>query len=83
MNRIVDQVLGFARSSEPTKEAINAAMLIDDIILLTRHKLNASHIEIRRQVEHDLPSLKADRAQIEQALLNLILNAADAIAQGR
>lgn len=79
MNRIVDQVLGFARSSEPTKEPINAGQLIDDIILLTRHKLNASHIEIRRTVEHDLPAFKADRAQIEQALLNLILNASDAM----
>lgn len=82
MNRIVDQVLGFARSSEPTKEPIDAKTLLDDIVLLTRHKLNASNIEIKRQVEADLPPFKADRAQIEQALLNLILNAADAMPKG-
>ncbi len=79
MNRIVDQVLGFARSSEPTKEAIDAKVLLDDITLLTRHKLNACNIEIKRVIEADLPPLKADRAQLEQALLNLILNASDAM----
>lgn len=79
MNRIVDQVLGFARSSEPTKEAVNPIALLDDITLLTRHKLNASSIGIRRQAPDQLPQFKADRAQIEQALLNLILNAADAM----
>lgn len=79
MNRIVDQVLGFARSSEPTKESISASTLVDDIILLIRHKLNAAGIEVRHHIDPNLPTFKADRAQIEQALLNLILNAADAM----
>ncbi|MEZ0296898.1 MAG: GAF domain-containing protein, partial [Candidatus Methylacidiphilales bacterium] len=39
LNRIVDQVLNFARSSEPTKELIHAPELLDDIGLLIRHKL--------------------------------------------
>jgi signal transduction histidine kinase len=82
MNRILDQVLSFARSSEPIKEAVRPAQLIDDVFLLTRHKLQQQGIEIRSAVADDLPPFLADRAQVEQVLLNLILNASEAMPRG-
>jgi signal transduction histidine kinase len=82
MNRILDQVLSFARSSEPIKEAIRADQLIDDVFLLTRHKLQQQGIDLRSSVAENLPPFRADRAQIEQVLLNLILNATEAMPQG-
>jgi len=48
MNRIVDQILSLVRSAEPIKEPIAVSQLIDDIILLVRHKLYRQGIEIRR-----------------------------------
>ena len=82
MNRILDQVLSFARSSEPIKEAVVPVQLIDDVFLLTRHKLQQQGIEIRSHVADDLPAFRADRSQVEQVLLNLILNASDAMPNG-
>jgi signal transduction histidine kinase len=82
MNRILDQVLSFARSSEPIKEVVDARQVIDDVFLLTRHKLQQLGIDVRSQVADDLPPFRADRAQVEQVLLNLILNAADAMPTG-
>ena len=82
MNRILDQVLSFARSSEPIKEPVDARQLIDDVFLLTRHKLQQQGIEVRSTVAEDLPPIRADRPQLEQVLLNLILNAADAMPKG-
>ena len=82
MNRILDQVLSFARSSEPMKEAVHADQLIDDVFLLTRHKLLRQGIDVRSTVAGDLPPFRADRAQIEQVLLNLILNASEAMPKG-
>jgi signal transduction histidine kinase len=82
MNRILDQVLHFARSSEPIKELVRAEQVIDDVFLLTRHKLQQQGIEIRSQVPANLPAFRADRAQIEQVLLNLILNSAEAMPKG-
>ena len=82
MNRILDQVLSFARSSEPIKESVHAQQLFDDVFLLTRHKLQQQGIDVRSTVPDDLPLFRADREQIEQVLLNLILNAADAMPDG-
>ncbi len=82
MNRILDQVLSFARSSEPIKQPVYATQLIDDVFLLTRHKLQQQGIEVRSVVADGLPPLRADRSQIEQVLLNLILNAAQAMPSG-
>ncbi len=82
MNRILDQVLSFARSSEPIKEPVQAQQLFDDIFLLTRHKLQQQGIDVRSAVADELPPLRADREQIEQVLLNLILNAAEAMPEG-
>jgi len=82
MNRILDQVLSFARSSEPSKEPIHAQQLFDDVFLLTRHKLQQQGIEIRSSAADDLPLFRVDREQVEQVLLNLILNAAQAMPEG-
>lgn len=82
MNRIVDQVLTFAQSSEPQLETIDARALVEDVMLLTRHKMADRKIKIRLRLDRRPLPIRADRAQIEQALLNLVLNAYQAMPRG-
>jgi signal transduction histidine kinase len=82
LNKIVDQILDFARSTEPQFTAVNLGQLIDELGLLVRHKLKQQNIELVRRLCHDLPPVKGEATQLEQALLNLILNAAEAMPQG-
>jgi signal transduction histidine kinase len=82
MNRIVDQVLKLARSTEPSKQRLLIDQMLDDITLLIRHKLSQQNVEIRRQIAENLPAVWADRTQLEQAVLNLVLNAVAAMEHG-
>lgn len=82
LNRIVDQILDFARRSAPELAEVDVNRLVDDLGLLTRHKLKAAGIKLERVLDPDLPPIHADATQLEQAFLNLTLNAVEAMTDG-
>lgn len=82
LNKIVEQILDFARSTEPKLSLLNVNELLDDLGLLTRHKLKNQNITLVRKLAPDLPPVMGDAMQLEQAFLNLMLNAVQAMPQG-
>jgi len=82
LNRIVEQILDFARSTEPKLAAVDVNELINDLTLLTRHKLQNQNIHLVRRLAPALPAAMADAAQLEQAFLNLMLNSVQAMPKG-
>src|ERR1041385_992831 len=82
LNKIVEQILDFARTSEPKLAPVNLNQLIDELGLLVRHKLKNQNIAWITKLQADLPRATGDATQLEQAFLNLILNAAEAMPNG-
>ncbi len=82
LNKIVERILAFARTAEPQFAAVDLNRLIDDLALLTRHKLAHQGVELVRDLATALPGIKGDAMQLEQAFLNLTLNAAEAMPHG-
>ena len=82
LNKIVEQILDFARTTEPKLAPVNLNELIDELGLLVRHKLANQNVRLVRDLQSDLPSLMGDAQQLEQVFLNLILNAAEAMPDG-
>jgi signal transduction histidine kinase len=82
LNKIVEQILAFARTSEPKLAPVNLNQLLDELGLLVRHKLKNQNVSWKTQLEPDLPAIAGDATQLEQAFLNLILNAAEAMPNG-
>ncbi len=82
LNKIVEQILAFARTTEPKLAPVNLNELVDELGLLVRHKLANQSIRLVRQLNPDLPMVMGDATQLEQAFLNLILNAAEAMPDG-
>src|SRR6185312_13665115 len=70
------------RTAEPEPMPVNLNELIEELGLLTRHKLTQQHIRLLHRLEPNLPPAMADAAQLEQAFLNLILNAVEAMPRG-
>lgn len=82
LNRIVDRVLDLARRNEPEMSAVRVNGLLDDLGLLTRHKCRAQRVELIQRFAQGIPDLIGDPTMLEQAFLNLTLNALEAMPDG-
>jgi signal transduction histidine kinase len=82
LNKIVEQILHFARRAEPQLTPVDINRLIDDLSLLTRHKLTNQNIVFIPKLDAALPLVTADATQLEQVFLNLTLNAVEAMPKG-
>jgi signal transduction histidine kinase len=82
LNKIVEQILDFARTTEPDLAPVNLNQLIDELGLLVRHKLKNQNVHLVRNLAQQLPQVMGEAAQLEQAFLNLILNAVEAMPRG-
>lgn len=82
LNKIVERILDFARTTEPQLVPVNLNAVIEELSLLVRHKLANQGVKLIGELEEDLPSVLGDAMQLEQAFLNLILNAAEAMPGG-
>jgi signal transduction histidine kinase len=82
LNKIVEQILDFARTTEPQLAPVNLNDLVDELGLLVRHKLANQNVRLLRDLHPELPMVLGDAQQLEQAFLNLILNAAEAMQNG-
>jgi len=76
---IVRNLLTFARKHKREKEPIDINPSIRSILNMQAHRLQAEHIALITDLEEGLPSCYADRHQLQQVWLNLILNAEQAM----
>ena len=77
---IVERVRGLAKRSYPEKTRVHLADVIGDVLKLIASESAARDVAIRTDVDPDLPSVLADRVQLQQVLLNLVVNGMDAMS---
>ncbi len=77
---LTQSLLAFARRATLQPEPLAVDVVVEDLTRLLHRTLPAS-IDFETEVEEDLPRLALDRAAFESALLNLVLNARDAVGR--
>jgi PAS domain S-box-containing protein len=80
--RIVKNLLLFARESRPERRSVNLNEVVERTLALRNYELRVENIELSQDLAEDLPPVVADPAQLQQVLLNLLVNAEQAIRQG-
>jgi signal transduction histidine kinase len=76
---VVARVRGLAKRTPPQKELLNINETVNEIIKLTSSEIQNNHISLRTQFSNGLPLILGDRVQLQQVILNLILNAIEAM----
>jgi len=78
---LTKRMLAFARRQELKPETVEVPNLVDSMVEMLRRSLGPG-IQIATEFEDDLPATRVDPNQLELALLNLALNARDAMPLG-
>ena len=77
------RLLDFSRMAEPDKEYLDVNGIVDDTILFTEHHLMTFRkVRLTIAKEEHLPHVYADKIHVQQALINLLMNAAQAMPRG-
>ena len=78
-NKVITDLLNFARVAKPTVSLVNVASIIKDAL---NHVAMSENVRLTMDVDPGLPMVMVDAAQIRQVFINIILNALEAMPEG-
>ena len=76
---VVGRVRQLAKKSTPERAAVDVNRAISEVLALTRQELQRSRVTARAELDPNLPPVMADRVQVQQVVLNLVMNGIDAM----
>lgn len=79
--RLIERMLAFARRDQIPTARFDPAQALSEIGDLLTRTIGSAH-RLKMEIEPDLPAVAGDRSQFETALVNLVLNARDAMPEG-
>jgi len=78
---VIGRIRTMAVKGEPETARLALGPLVEDSVLLVRRELTVHDVALRVQAPADLPEVRGDRVQLQQVLVNLMVNAAQAMAE--
>ncbi len=82
LEKIVSDILLFAKPMEPDMRPGDINYFIDSSLLMAEKEISEKKIEVRIDYDSDVPQVNFDPGMLRQALLNIYLNAIDAMDEG-
>jgi PAS domain S-box-containing protein len=77
--KIIDHLRTFGRMRERALSPVEVAAAVDGVLVFLGEQLREHGIEVELELPRELPRVVADEAQLEQVLMNLLVNARDAL----
>jgi PAS domain S-box-containing protein len=76
---VIRRVRALAKNTEPRKELLDINLIIDEVVALVQRELAARDIRLRLELASGLPIVPADRIQLQQVIINLVMNGVEAM----
>ncbi|MGL4961783.1 MAG: sensor histidine kinase [Inquilinus sp.] len=79
-DHVVQRLRDLTRKAEPERLAVDANAVVDDVVELMRREIADHGVALRTRLAPGLPPVAGDRIQLQQVLINLLVNAIQAMA---
>ena len=79
-SEVVARIRAFFKKAEPERSEIDINDLIEDVISMVDGEVRGNRVQVKTELTSDLPPALADRIQVQQVLLNLIINGIEAMS---
>jgi C4-dicarboxylate-specific signal transduction histidine kinase len=76
---VIHRLRALLRHGEPERKPLDINQLLTDVAILVRHELDRARVSFRLTCSEHLPLVSGDAVQLQQVILNLLLNACDAL----
>ena len=82
IDNIIQNFLEFSRPPKLKIQSISPSIVVDQAIALLKHRLKSYDVEVTIERERNLPEIDADSEQLKEVLVNLVVNACEAMVKG-
>lgn len=76
---VIRRIRALARNAEPKKEPLDVNSIIDEVMALVQRELAVREVRWRLDLDPSLPAVLADRVQLQQVIINLVMNGVEAM----
>jgi PAS domain S-box-containing protein len=76
---VIRRVRSLAKNAAPQKEALDINSIIDEVLALIQRELTNRQVRWRSELARALPIVLADRVQLQQVIINLVMNGVEAM----
>ena len=80
-SQLVTSVRGMFKKDTHAMLRLNVNEVVEEVLALLRSELNRRRVSLRTDLGSELPEISADRVQLQQVMLNLIMNAGEAMGE--
>jgi C4-dicarboxylate-specific signal transduction histidine kinase len=77
---VIDRIRALIKKVPPRQDAVEINELIRGVLALARGEIVKHAVSVQTQLSNDLPLIEADRVQLQQVILNLVMNAVEAMS---
>ena len=80
---VISRVRALVKKAPAREDLVDLNEVIIEVLALAQNQARRAGVVVKRELANDLPSVRGDRVQLQQVILNLIINGLEAIAKNK